>query len=236
LKKKFGVDVVLTRVVTVEEEVDTATATPTNLPADTPTPEALNITRLFEDALDDCLLSDGQSTECAGYDIDAVLWGFAQNDVDLSMINLEAKEAGFVPLETPIAISYPFLFVGIRINNIDPAAAYYCIYYTHQQPTTTHSDPTANVLSTCYNHQYDFLYANLHGTSGQPEVNADPQGTQISFDLGIGMTFGQEWEIIFDPFPEGSADVLGFTNEGSEWDKLRVDLDAFLTEQQIGPD
>lgn len=222
---------VLTEEIQATEEVPVptedvnATASATDRPVDTPTPEVLNITRLFEDALNDCLLSDGSTIDCSGYDIDAVLWALAQNGDDLSIINMEAKEAGFVPLETPITISYPFLFVGIKINNIDPDAAYYCVYWTHQQPTTLPSDPTGNVLSTCYNHRHDFRYANLFGSSGQPQVEADPASAQIFFDPSIGVTFGQELGSIFVPASEGWVDALGFTHEGSQWDKVRFEPD-----------
>ncbi len=213
-----------------ETAIVAGTETAMMWPTDTPTPEAPSVSSVYQDALDDCSLSDGQPSDCLGLDIEGVVIGLIQNDDDLIIFNSEAGGAGFVLPEMPIAIPFPFFIAGVRIQDFDPDVSFICINWTDQQTAIPPSDPIANVLATCYNPRHEFLYVNNIDASGQQGVDADPDGTIVFSDPGTGITFVQERRRIFEENSPPSIDLLVVANDQPRLDVLSFEPEGLWTD------
>lgn len=204
-----------------------ATRTADARPPNTSTPEEKKVSQVFIDTQDDCQFSDGPPTDCLGIDIDRVVMGLIRNDGDLIMFNQEAEETGIVLPDTPISVPYPFIIGGIIIRDFDPDASFICFNWADQQTATAPTDPIANVLATCFNPRFEFLYVNDINTSGQQGVEADPEGTLVYIDPTIGITFVQELDRVYRQDPLPSFTLLVVLNDEPQFDAFRFVPDGF---------
>jgi hypothetical protein len=201
----------------------------------TPPQEPTTLSSVYDDEVDDCATPAGEPIECAGVDIVSVILARIESDIDLSTFNQEAEGAGFMVLDMPLEIQFPFYVAGIRVGDFDPNTGFLCINWGDQQPDISPTEPDVNVVATCVNPLHEFVYVNTISFTGEPGVEADPGGTQVITDPDKGVTFLQDVNRVFIPQMPDSIGVIMVANDNSQHDQLRTGPEILLIETEPGP-
>lgn len=192
---------------------------------DTPTPEPLDLSNIVLDERGDCATPVGEPVDCGGEDIVKAIVARIENDEDLLTFMAEAGDSGFDLPEIIMTFDFPVFIVGIEFDNFDPNFGFTCVNWANQPAQTPPDEPDATVLATCVNPIHEFIYVNTISLSGEPGVEADPEGTEVITDPDRGIVFIQAGSRVYNAEPADRLGIISVANDNSQHDQAGLEID-----------